>query len=198
MCGLITYKSPRVPLGTLRRRRRKGIPYLVYFFQFLPLLLLQEPKRFSSCKITESRFNRGPVHVGRGDGLKARRPADALLWRFKDLNPARTTTVWFDSKRLLFYLGGFYSKASRIFFSFLWWINPKNVERPRRRGTVTGRRGDSPVRDWAVCLLSGAWVTEADVKGNGHPLSPYKIKPPLRWEDRINVQICSQHQTILA
>lgn len=66
-------------------------PYLVYFFQFLPLLLLQEPKRFSSCKITESWLNRKPVNDGRGDGLKAGRPADALLWRSKDLgrNPPK-------------------------------------------------------------------------------------------------------------
>lgn len=190
----------QIPEGPVRdaEEEEKGHSYLVYFFQFLPLLLLQEPKRFSSCKTTESRFNREPVHVGRGDGLKARRPADALLWRLKDLNPPRTTTAWSILSDSYFTLEVFTRRHPGFFFFFLRWINPKNVECPRRRGTVTGRRGDSPVRDWAVCLLSGAWVTEADVKGNGHPLSPYKIKPPIRWEDRINVPICSQHQTIWA
>lgn len=95
------------PRGAVRdAEEERGHSYLVYFFQFLPLLLLQEPKRFSSYKIAESWFNRKPVNVGRGDGLKASRPADALLWRFKDL--ARSAETRRNKQQSIRFLNDYY------------------------------------------------------------------------------------------
>lgn len=193
----------QVRAGALRSNPRRAVrdaeeesghSYLVYFFQFLPLLLLQETKRFSSYKITESWFNKRSVNVGRGDGLKASRPADALLWRFKDLARSAETRRPQQSIRFLNYyftLDVFTRRHPGIF---------SVMDKSRECGMSKTERhserppGDSPARDWAVCWLGAAWVIGADVRENGHPLSPYKIKPHLLREDRfnVNVQICSQ------